>query len=63
MSKRLELSGASHCRMKTNREENLTKYAGSIYAYAKKVGKMETANDDKGRERAEKTRHIIENET
>jgi len=32
MSKRLELGGLAHRRLKTNREESLTKYAESMYA-------------------------------
>jgi len=39
MIKRLKLSGATYCSLKANREENLTKYAGSIYAYVQKAEK------------------------
>jgi len=38
MNKRLKTSGAyilAYWRLKTNREENLTKYAGSIFEYVK----------------------------
>jgi len=54
----LELRGAAHCRLKTNMEENLTKYAGSIYEYVKKAEKIGRANDGKGGERAENARPI-----
>jgi len=36
-SKRLKPSSAAYRRLKANREESLTKYDGSIYAYAKKA--------------------------
>jgi len=35
MSKRLKTSSAAYRKLKANREENLTKHAGSIYAYVK----------------------------
>jgi len=37
MSKRLKPSGAAYQRLKANREESLTKYAGSVDAYVKKA--------------------------
>jgi len=37
MSKRLRPSCAFHWRLKANREENLTKYVGSIYEHGKEV--------------------------
>jgi len=39
-SKRLKPSGAAYQKIKTNREENLTNYGGSIYAYVKKAEKI-----------------------
>jgi len=62
MSRQLERSDSGYCRLKTNREENLTKYAGSTYAYAKKVEKIGRANDEKSGEWAEKARPMVENE-
>jgi len=47
---------AVYCRRKTNREENLTKYSGSIDANVKKEEKIGRVNDKKGCEEAEKTR-------
>jgi len=44
MSKRLKPSSASHRRRKANREEHLTKYAGSIYASETN----RNGNDEKG---------------
>jgi len=60
MSRQIERSDSGYCRLKTNREENLTKYAGSTYA--KKVEKIGRANDEKSGERAEKARPMVENE-
>jgi len=53
---------AVYRRRKTNREENLTKYAGSINANVKKEEKIERVNDKKGCEHAEKARQIIKYE-
>jgi len=52
----------SYPRLKTNSEENLTKYTESIYAYVKKAGKLGRAQDEKGGEQAVKTTAIIEHE-
>jgi len=38
--KLLKLSGAIYRRLKPNREENVIKYAWSIYAYVKKAEKI-----------------------
>jgi len=40
-------------RLKTNREENLTKYVGFVYAYVKKA-KNRKINDEKGGEKQRK---------
>jgi len=40
-------------RFKTNREENLTKYVGFVYAYVKKA-KNRKINDKKGGEKQKK---------
>jgi len=37
MGKRLKPSGAAYRRLKANKEENLTRYAESVYAYVKKA--------------------------
>jgi len=39
MSKRLKPNGAAYQGLKANRDENLTKYDGSMDAYAKKQKK------------------------
>jgi len=52
MSKRLKQSGAAYSRVKTNREENWTKYVGSIDKYIKKA-ENGRANDERFGERAE----------
>jgi len=48
-------------KLQTNREENFTKYTESMHAYVKKAEKIGTANGERGGEREEKTRSIIEN--
>jgi len=40
MSKRLKPIGVTCRRLKANREENLTKHVGSVYAYVKKAEKL-----------------------
>ena len=40
LCKRSKPIGAAYRRLKANREENLTKCAGSIYAYVKKAEKI-----------------------
>jgi len=47
---------------KPNREEDLTKYPGSIYRYVMKTAKIGRANDEKGGEQAGKAKTIIKNE-
>ena len=47
MSKRLKPSGVTYWRLEANREENLTKYAGSINAYLKKSEQNRQSNDEK----------------
>ena len=44
--------------MKVNKEENLTKYARSIYAYAKKAEKNSKSDDEESGEQAEKAKPI-----
>jgi len=57
------LSGAAYPRLKTNREENSTKYDGSIGAHVKEEKTARVfVNDEKRSEQAEKTRPIIEKE-
>jgi len=46
MSKRLKPSGVTYWRLEANREENLTKYAGSINAYLKKSEQNRQSNDE-----------------
>jgi len=41
MSERAKLSGVAYRRLKSNREENSTKYTESTDAYAKKAEKFE----------------------
>jgi len=62
MSKQLKPSGAAYRRLKADREENLTGFAGSINACVKKAENIGRADDEKGGEEAEKSRSIIENE-
>jgi len=45
--KQLKLGGPAYLRLKSNREENLTKYAESTDASVKKVEKIGRANDEK----------------
>jgi len=47
---------------KPNREEALTRYAGSTYKYVKQIAKIGRASDEKGGEQAGKARSIIDNE-
>jgi len=42
------MSCAAYCKLKTNREEHITKYAGSIDAYVKKKDKIGRSNGEKG---------------
>jgi len=42
MSKKLQLSGSAHRRLKRNREENLKKHAEFTDVYVKKAGKTES---------------------
>jgi len=37
MSKRLKASDTAYRSLKANKEENMTKYVGPIYAYVRKV--------------------------
>jgi len=53
MRKQLQVSDAAYRGLKTNREENLTKYARSMDAYVKKAEKLGKSNNEKGGEQAE----------
>jgi len=67
MSIQLHLSDATYLRLKANKEENLTKYARSIYQHVKKAEKnrkskwwesWRTSRKSKNRNREWKTRPI-----
>jgi len=54
MSKRLRPSGAVYRRLKANREDKLTKYAGCIIYVCKQSRKNRKSNDEKSGDKQKK---------